>query len=43
MKVKKLMKELYEACLDGDTMRERILWLKAIKKSLKNKKTQGIR
>jgi hypothetical protein len=24
-------------------MRERILWLKAIKKSLKNKKTQGIK
>lgn len=43
MKVKKLMKELYKACIDGDTMRERILWLKAIKKSLKNKKTQGIK
>lgn len=37
------MKELYKACIDGDTMRERILWLKAIKKSLKNKKTQGIK
>jgi hypothetical protein len=43
MKVKKLMKEIYKACLKGDTMRERILWLKAINKSLKNKKTQGIR
>lgn len=43
MKVKKLMKKLYKACLEGDNMRERILWLKALKKSLKNKKTQGIK
>jgi hypothetical protein len=43
MKVKKLMKELYKACIEGDTMRERVLWLKSIKKSLKGKKTQGIK
>jgi hypothetical protein len=43
MKIKKLMKELYQACIEGDTMRERILWQKAIKKSLKHKKTHGIR
>jgi hypothetical protein len=37
------MKELYKACIEGDTMRERVLWLKSIKKSLKGKKTQGIK
>jgi hypothetical protein len=43
MKIKKLMKELYKACIEGDTIREKILWLKTIKKSLKHKKTQSIR
>ena len=42
MKIKKLMKELYKACIEGDTIREKILWLKTIKKSLKHKKTQSI-
>lgn len=42
MKVKKLMRELYKACIEGDTIREKILWLKTIKKSLKHKKTQSI-
>lgn len=43
MKVKKLIKELYKACIEGDTERERILWLKSIKKSLKGKKTHSIK
>lgn len=43
MKIKKLMKELYKACIEGDTVREKILWLKTIKKSLKGKNTQGIK
>lgn len=42
MKIKKLMRELYKACIEGDTIREKILWLKTIKKSLKHKKTQSI-
>ena len=43
MKRKKLTRELYLACINHDTAREKILWLKAIKKSLKGKKTQAIR
>jgi len=43
MKVKKILKEMYSACIIGDTAREKILWLKAIKKSLEGKKTQVIK
>lgn len=43
MKVKQIMKEMCAACLSGDTMKEKILWLKAIKKSLKKKTTHTIR
>lgn len=43
MKVKKIMKEMYKACVVGDTIREKVLWLKAIKKSLDHKKTHSIR
>ena len=43
MKVKKLLKEMYEACITGDIIKEKKLWLKALKKSLKHKKTQSIR
>ena len=43
MKVNQIMKEMYAACLSGDTMKGKILWLKAIKKSLKKKKTHAIR
>lgn len=38
MKVKKILKEMYSACIIGDTVREKILWLKAIKKSLNIRK-----
>jgi len=43
MKVKNILREMYKACVDGDVVRERILWLKAIKKSLKGKRTHGIK
>jgi hypothetical protein len=43
MKVKKILKEMYAACINGDTAQEKILWMKALKKSLKRKKTQAIR
>jgi hypothetical protein len=43
MKMKKLTKKMYKACISGDTAREKVLWLKAIKKSLKKKKTHIIR
>lgn len=43
MKVKELMKKMYKACVDGDKEAEKKLWFKALKKSLKHKKTQAIR
>jgi hypothetical protein len=43
MKVKILIKELFAACISHDTKLEKKLWLKAIKKSLKHKKTQAIK
>lgn len=43
MKIKKLMQKLYQACIDHDTVKEKKLWLKALKKSLKGKDTQGIK
>jgi len=43
MKIKKLMKKMYEACINGDVIKEKQLWFKALKKSLKHKKTHGIK
>lgn len=43
MKIKKLMRKMYEACILGDIKKEKKLWLKAIKKSLKGTRTQGIK
>jgi len=43
MKIRKLMKNMYKACLEHDTITEKKLWFKALKKSLKGKNTQGIK
>lgn len=43
MKTKNILKEMYVAIFSKDTAREKILWLKAIKKSLKGKRTHGIK
>jgi hypothetical protein len=43
MKVKKLIKKMYKACIEHNKEKEKKLWFKAIKKSLKGKKTQGIK
>ena len=43
MKTKKLLKKLFAACIAHDTELEHKLWVKAIKKSLKKKKTQAIK
>ena len=41
--MKKLTKKMYKACVSGDTATEKVLWLKAIRKSLKKKKTHVIK
>lgn len=43
MKVKKIVKKMYQAILNHDEEEEKKLWLKALNKSLKNKHTQVIR
>lgn len=43
MKIKKLMKKMYQACIDHDVVKEKKLWFKALKKSLKGKDTHGIK
>lgn len=43
MKVKKLIKRMYEACIEHNKEKEKKLWFKAIKKSLKHKHTEGIK
>lgn len=43
MKVNQIVKKMYQAILQHDEKKEKKLWLKAIKKSLKHKKTYVIR
>jgi flagellar biosynthesis/type III secretory pathway protein FliH len=43
MKIKKLILKMYEAILKKDTQTEKKLWLQALKKSLKHKKTYTIK
>lgn len=42
MKVKELIMKMYKACVKHKPKKEEKLWKKAIKKSLKHKKTQVI-
>jgi hypothetical protein len=43
MKVEKIIKQMYKAIIAGDAAEERRLWHKALKKSLKKKKTHVIK
>jgi len=43
MKVKKLIKKLYAACISGDVELQQTLWRKTLKKSLKHKDTHTIK
>lgn len=42
MKTKKLVRKMYEACIQRDTAKQRKLWLKMLKKSLKHKHTEAV-
>jgi hypothetical protein len=39
MKVQKLVRKMYEAILNKDQKKEKELWMKSLKKSLKHKNT----
>jgi hypothetical protein len=43
MKVRKLVQKMYAAIISGDEKKEKRLWLKALKKSLKHKNTHVIK
>ena len=43
MKIKKIMRKMFKACIDGDKEAEKKYWFKALKKSLEGKNTQGIK
>jgi len=43
MKVRKIVKKMYQACINHDRVKEKKLWLKALKKSLKHKHTHVIK
>lgn len=43
MKIKTLIKKIYKACIEHDTIKEKKLWLKALKKSLQHKHTEVIK
>ncbi len=43
MKVKEIVMKMYLACINHDKVKEKKLWLKALKKSLKHKRTNVIR
>jgi hypothetical protein len=43
MKVKTLLHKMYKACVEHDKVKEKKLWLKAIRKSLKHKHTEAIK
>jgi len=42
MKTKKLVKKMYEALVTHDRVKEKKLWMKALKKSLEHKHTHVI-
>ena len=43
MSTRKLIQALYSACVNKDKNKERDLWFKALKKSLKHKKTFAVK
>ncbi len=43
MKVKRILKKMYEACFKHDTAEEKKMWFKALKKSFNHKNTHAIK
>jgi len=43
MKVKDLVKKLYKSCIEHDKEKEKKLWFKILKKSLKHKHTESVK
>ena len=43
MKVKEIIKQMYQACVEHNPKKENKLWFKALKKSLKKKNTTAIK
>lgn len=43
MKMKKIVRKMYKAILEKNQKKEKKLWMKTLKKSLRHKKTHAIR
>lgn len=43
MKVKKILKKMYEACVEHDQKKEKKMWIKALRKSFNHKNTYAIK
>jgi len=43
MKVQKILKKIYQACISHDKIKEKKLWLKALRKSINHKHTYAIK
>jgi len=43
MKIQKIVKKMHKACINHDKVKEKKMWLKALKKSFKHKNTHLIR
>jgi hypothetical protein len=42
MKLRKIKTKLFRACFEHDKVKEKKLWLKALRKSIKHKHTESI-
>jgi hypothetical protein len=43
MKINKILKKMYEACIDHNKDKEKKMWFKALKKSFEHKRTYAIK
>ena len=43
MKVQKILKKMYRACINHDKVKEKKLWFKALKKSFQHKNTYAVK
>ena len=43
MKVQTILKKMYKACINHDKVKEKKLWLKALRKSINHKHTYAIK
>ena len=43
MKINKILKKMYDACINHNKVKEKKMWFKALKKSFKHKNTYAVK